>query len=83
MTFGDLSKFIKTLHKTNRNFIPIVDAGFAKRTDYEAFTDGIEKDVFIKANTISPTKAPFIGNDWPGDVAFPDFMKSTTTFWWK
>jgi alpha-glucosidase len=48
-TFGELPDFVGRLHEEHRHFIPIVDAGFAKRTDYDTYTEGVEKGVFIRS----------------------------------
>lgn len=40
--FGDLPEFIDTLHSQNQHFIPIIDAGLAKRSDYDGYTSGVE-----------------------------------------
>ena len=48
-TFGDLPEFVTQLHRDGRHFIPIVDAGIAKREDYDAYTEGIERGVFIRS----------------------------------
>lgn len=52
-TFGGLSDFVDDLHSKNMHFIPIVDAGLARRSDYDAYNQGIEQNVFIRdaANT--------------------------------
>jgi alpha-glucosidase (family GH31 glycosyl hydrolase) len=62
-------------------YIPILDAGIAKRSDgnYSTYDDGVANDVFIKTDQGSI----LTGQVWPSDVAFPDFMKPATVTWWK
>ena len=71
----DMDGLIAQLHKDNRYFVPIVDAGIAYKS--EAFKAG-SKDNFIK----NPIGNIYFGKVWPGKSAFPDFFeKSTTEFW--
>lgn len=76
-----LSELIEDLHGKDMHFIPIVDAGFARRTDYDMYTDGAEKGVFIRS--AANTDEPFVGQVWPGDAVYPDFMHENTADWWK
>jgi alpha-glucosidase len=71
-TFGGLPDFVEDLHSKNQHFIPIIDAGLAKRNDYDAYTDGMEKGVFIR-DAVNTSDA-FVGQVWPGDSVYPDFM---------
>lgn len=71
------------LHKKDMHYIPILDAGLAQRAsreaNYTAYTDGIEKDVFIKTE-----KGEILtGQVWPDDAAFPDFFAHNTSAWWQ
>jgi alpha-glucosidase len=61
-------------------FVPIMDAGIAVSDSYEAYKDGVSKDVFIKAG--SDNKTDFVGQVWPGDSVYPDFTKNETVLWW-
>lgn len=79
--FGDLSDFVMNLHASNQHFIPIVDAGIAKKSDYDAYTTGLEQNVFIR--NAANTSEPFVGQVWPGDAVYPDFMAENTGNWWK
>jgi alpha-glucosidase (family GH31 glycosyl hydrolase) len=62
-------------------YVPIIDAGLAYRTDgsYSAFTDGVNKNVFM---TINGGKEIFIGQVWPSDAAYPDYFAANTSQWW-
>lgn len=64
----------------NKKFIPIVDAGVAYRpnSNYYAFDEGMDKDVFLKTSD----GEVFVGKVWPNEAAFPDFSKQNTTDWW-
>jgi alpha-glucosidase len=80
VNFKDLPSFVENLHKNNMHYIPILDIGLAQRgRDYEAYTDGVNQDVFIK----SANKQIFTGKVWPGDAVYPDFFAKNTATWWK
>lgn len=80
VNYKGLPEFVKGLHKKNMHYIPIIDAGLAQRlSGYNAYTDGVEKDVFIKTK-----KGEILtGQVWPDDAAFPDFFAKNTTNFWK
>ena len=61
------------------HYIPIIDAGIAQREDYEAFTDGLNQDIFIKTYDGQET---FTGRVWPDDATYPDFFNPNATTWW-
>jgi len=63
------------------HYIPIIDAGIAQRPDqdYEAYNDGVEKDVFVKTGDGSQILTVEV---WPAEAAFPDFFKPETPTWW-
>ena len=49
VNFKDLPDFVTELHGKDMHYIPIIDAGLAKRSEgYQPYTDGVDKDVFIK-----------------------------------
>jgi len=60
--------------------VPIVDAGFAKRSDYDSYNSGTEKDIWIKAPEKNESA---VGQVWPGDAVFPDFFKNETMAWFS
>ena len=73
--FKDLKDFVDDLHKSNKKFIPIVDAGVAYRPNqnYASYDSGIADDVFLKING-----EPFVGKVWPNEAVFPDFTNDKT-----
>lgn len=80
MNFKGLKEFVDELHAKNMKFVPIMDAGIAVADNYEAYSDGVEKGVFIKAGI--DNKTDFVGSVWPGDAVYPDFTKNETVSWW-
>lgn len=93
-TYAGLPEFIEnTLHKNNRFYVPIIDAGVAIVRDgsYKVFEDGRKKGVFIKSGNTQRTKGNdmiqdmngiLYGKVWPGFAAFPDFTREVTNEWW-
>ena len=71
------------LHKKGMHYIPIIDAGLTQRSaaddGYTAYTDGVNKGVFIKTET----GEILTGQVWPDDAAFPDFFANGTARWWQ
>ena len=56
-----------------------MDAGIAKREDYDVYKSGLEKNVYISAPN---SDEPFVGTVWPGDSVYPDWFNPNTTSWW-
>lgn len=80
VNFAGLGDFVKELHGKNMKYVPILDAGLAYRLndDYSAFTDGYNKDVFLKLNG-----EIFVGEVWPSDAVYPDYYAKNTAQWWQ
>lgn len=80
VNYDGLDTFIDDLHKANKKYIPIIDAGLAARPTaqgkdaYEAYNSGITKNVFMKING-----SVLIGSVWPGDSVFPDYFAKNTS----
>jgi alpha-glucosidase (family GH31 glycosyl hydrolase) len=55
------------------HYIPILDAGIAQRLDddYEAYTEGVSQDIFVKTGDGSEILTVEV---WPAEAAFPDFL---------
>ena len=45
--FEDLGGFVNEIHAKNLHYVPILDAGIAKRDGYAAYEDGMKRGVFI------------------------------------
>jgi alpha-D-xyloside xylohydrolase len=61
-------------------YVPIIDAGVARRPwgNYSAYTDGVAKGAFVKIGG-----EEFIGQVWPNDAVFPDFLGAAGQDYWK
>lgn len=81
--FGDLPTFVDFLHNNSMRYVPIIDAGVARRPwgNYSAYNDGTgQKGVFL---TIGDNGDEFIGQVWPNDAVFPDFLSTAGQSYWK
>ncbi|MBX7182443.1 MAG: DUF5110 domain-containing protein [Bacteroidia bacterium] len=56
----------------------IVDPGIKVEPGYDAYEDGIAKDIFVKY----PDGIPFSAEVWPGWSHFPDFTSEKGRNWW-
>ena len=87
----------RTRKEQKLKWILILDPAInANDTHYEAFSDGLKNDVFIKwpknipekernnPKNVDTTHDIMYGRVWPyGPAAFPDFFKNSTKTWWK
>jgi alpha-glucosidase (family GH31 glycosyl hydrolase) len=79
VNFAGLGDFVKDLHTKGLHYVPIIDAGVARRAGLKSYEDGVSKDVFIK----NPSGDIFTGQVWPDDAAFPDWFAPNTAQWWQ
>ncbi len=82
---ADVKEWVSSLHETDRKFVPIVDPGILAvdpswewAAGYDAYTKGIEMDVFVK----DITGEPYTGQVWPGPTHFPDWFSPNATEYW-
>ncbi|MGG3623081.1 glycoside hydrolase family 31 protein [Bacillus gobiensis] len=59
--------------------VAINDPGVKKDENYSIYNEGIENNYFVKQSD----GKPYIGPVWPGDSAFPNFLKSDVKNWWS
>ena len=87
-SYAGLDSFVRdTLHKNNKHYVPIIDAGIAIIEDgtYPTFERGKNKGAYILSgnqNQNDEMDNIFYGKVWPGYAAFPDFTKKETNDWW-
>jgi len=77
-TFPDPKKLSVELHRIGFKGIWMLDPGIKVEEGYEAYDTGSQKDVWIQ----TATGKQYIGECWPGPVAFPDFLNKRTREWW-
>ena len=58
--------------------ITIVDPGVKYEPGYAVFDDAVERDVLCRTEGGDV----YIGQVWPGDTAFPDFVTEEARAWW-
>eukprot|EP00831_Metopus_contortus_P012069 TRINITY_DN1484_c0_g1_i8.p1 TRINITY_DN1484_c0_g1~~TRINITY_DN1484_c0_g1_i8.p1 ORF type:complete len:1297 (-),score=213.40 TRINITY_DN1484_c0_g1_i8:91-3807(-) len=73
---------IDDLHKKGKHFVAIIDAGIAQNEYYNVYTDGLERDVFIKGSQPQYTDKPLVGITWPGYSVFVDFLHPAAENYW-
>lgn len=77
--FSNPKELIAALKEKGFEVVVMCDPGIKIEKDYEAYEDGLKKDVFIKY----PDGSNFTAQVWPGWCHFPDFTKATARTWWK
>ena len=58
--------------------ITIIDPGVKARARLRGLRRGLERDVFCRTEGGDV----YIGQVWPGDTAFPDFVTEEARAWW-
>lgn len=74
------TEFVDYLHNNDQHYVCIIDPGIMVDSNYTAYLDGIEEDIFIKQ---MDNKTDAIGKVWPGYTSFPDFSNPKTLNYWK
>lgn len=77
--FSDPGGLINDLRALGFEIVLMCDPGIRIEKGYEAYEDGIRKDVFVKY----PDGQNYAGQVWPGWCHFPDFSKPETRTWWR
>lgn len=77
--FPDASSLIQYLKSQNFEVVLMCDPGIKIETGYDAYDDGLRKDVFVKY----PDGENYSGQVWPGWCHFPDFTNPKVRSWWK
>ena len=75
--FPDFKNFVKEMKERGIRLVPIVDAAVKVKDDYEAYLDGMKKDVFCK----DKDGRPFVVGVWPGDSVLPDVLSEKGASW--
>jgi alpha-glucosidase len=58
--------------------ITIVDPGVKQERGYPVYDDGVARDVFCRTEGGDR----YVGQVWPGDTVFPDFVTEAARSWW-
>lgn len=76
--FSAFKDMVDELHEMGYKLVTIIDPGIKKESGYFVYEEGLKNDYYIKA----PTGKPYIGEVWPGQSVFPDFMRKEVRSWW-
>lgn len=76
--FPDPKGLIQQLREQGFHVVIMCDPGIKVEPGYEAYDEGVQKNVFIKF----PDGENYQGMVWPGWCHFPDFTKPETRDWW-
>lgn len=76
--FPDPKGLIEKLRKQGFHVVVMCDPGIKVEEGYDAYDDGVKKNVFIKY----PDGENYQGQVWPGWCHFPDFTNPATREWW-
>ncbi len=76
--FPDVSGMLAKLAEQGFRVITIVDPGVKHEPGYWVFDSAVKRDVLCRTEG----GAVYIGQVWPGDTAFPDFVTEEARTWW-
>lgn len=76
--FSAPEKLLSNLKDMGIHTTVIIDPGIKVEKGYEAYEDGLKKDVFAKY----PDGSVYTAQVWPGWCHFPDFTKPAAREWW-
>jgi alpha-glucosidase len=76
--FPDVPGMLARLGELGFGVISIIDPGVKYDPGYWVFDQGLERNVFCKTEGGDV----YIGQVWPGNTAFPDFVTEEARAWW-
>ena len=76
--FPDPAAMLERLADDGFRTITIIDPGVKYEPGYWVFDQGVERDLFCRTEGGDT----YIGQVWPGDTAFPDFVTEEARAWW-
>jgi alpha-glucosidase len=76
--FPDVASMLAALREDGIRVITIIDPGVKFEPGYEVFDAGLEREVFC----LTEGGDIYIGQVWPGNTAFPDFVNPEAREWW-
>ncbi|MBW6492133.1 MAG: glycoside hydrolase family 31 protein [Lentimicrobium sp.] len=76
--FSNPKKLLSDLKNINIHTTVIIDPGIKVEKGYEAYEDGLKRDIFAKY----PDGEVYTAQVWPGWCHFPDFTKPAAREWW-
>jgi alpha-glucosidase len=76
--FPDPPAMLERLSQQGFRVITIIDPGVKHEPGYAVFDQGLERDVFCRTEGGDI----YVGQVWPGNTAFPDFVTEGARTWW-
>ncbi|MBS4539109.1 DUF4968 domain-containing protein [Clostridium sp. D2Q-11] len=76
--FKEFKEMNDILKGMGYKLVVIIDPGVKKEEGYNVYDEGVEKDYFVKDSN----GKIYIGEVWPGDSAFPDYLREEVRNWW-
>ncbi|KAI3341136.1 glycosyl hydrolases family 31-domain-containing protein [Ustulina deusta] len=73
-----MRELVDDLHRRGQKYIMMLDPGVRKSDGYATYSRGVEADTFIKADDGSLYR----GEQWAGEVVWPDWFAPKTQDWW-
>ncbi|KAF2196277.1 hypothetical protein GQ43DRAFT_476474 [Delitschia confertaspora ATCC 74209] len=73
-----MRELVDTLHNRDQHYVLILDPGIHAVANYSVYQKGHEQGVFLKAADGSD----YLGVQWAGTVAWPDWLNPKTQDWW-
>lgn len=74
----EVASFVDSLHANGQHFVPIIDPGIMVYSGYDAYEEGVSKDLFVK----DISGGYYLGQVWPGPTYFPDFLHPSAQEYW-
>jgi alpha-glucosidase len=76
--FNDFKGMIKELREMGYKVVVIVDPGVKVEEGYNVYEEGKEKGYYV----LKPDGDVYVGEVWPGEAVFPDFLREKVRKWW-
>ncbi|KAF1994986.1 glycoside hydrolase family 31 protein [Amniculicola lignicola CBS 123094] len=73
-----MQELVQTLHSRDQKYVLILDPGIHAVTGNKPYDAGKEAGVFFK----NADGTDYLGVQWPGVVAWPDWLNPATQDWW-
>ena len=75
--YPNFPAFVQEMKDKHIHLVPIIDAGVKAEKGYDVDDEGVEKGYYVK----NADGTDFVGNVWPGEVHFPDFLNPEARAW--
>jgi alpha-glucosidase len=76
--FPDVPKMLSRLEEQGFRVVTIIDPGVKHEPGYAVYDAGLERDVLCRTEGGDI----YLGEVWPGETAFPDFVTEAARAWW-